>query len=225
MATRFYLPAEGSGTPSVSPAFDGGWEQTGQANRLKLLPKTTLVARTTLAATSNKTVPISVTQDVLCDQFVSDPIPAQRIIGTVSLVVGAAESAAAANASLSIVLRVVSQDGGTFRGTLFSVFSTDTEFATSISTRIVNAQAVTALTTAPGDRLVLDIGAHIVTPLSAQTYTMTFGTSNASDYALTSALTTTLNPWLELSQNIWDAPFNSYKSVDSVGLSVTEKIR
>lgn len=220
MATRFYFPATGSGTPSVSPSFDAGWEQTGQAVRLVLQRKTELSTRTTLANTSTITVPITTTQDILCAQFVSDPIPAQRIIGTVSLVDRVLESATTANVTLAVVVKVVSQDGGTARGTLFSTFNTGTEFGTTAATRIVNAQAVTALTTQPGDRLVVEIGGHAAAPTAATTYTMRFGTSATSDFALTAALTTDLNPWVELSQNIWSADFNNFRRMRSGGLSV-----
>lgn len=226
MATRFLLPAEGSGAPSVSPAFDAGWEQTGQATRLKLLRKTGLSALSTLANTGTRTVPITTTQDILGNQFVSDPIPPQRIIGTVSYVSRVLESASTANVTLAVVLRVVSQDGGTVRGTLFSTFNTGTEFGTSASTRIVSAQAVTPLTTQPGDRLVLEVGGHAAGPTAGTTYTMRFGTSASSDFALTSGLTTDLNPWLELSQDLWAGLPVNYQAVRvGDGLSVSERLR
>lgn len=226
MATRFYFPAEGSGTPNISPSFDAGWEQTGQGTRLKLLRKSGLSTLSTIANNGTRTVPITTTQDILCNQFVSDPIPAQRIIGTVSLVIRVRESAATANVTLAVVVKVVSQDGGTVRGTLFSTFNTDTEFPTTAATRIVNAQAVTELTTQPGDRLVVEIGGHAAGPTAATTYTMRQGNSAATDFALTSALTTDLNPWFEMSQNIWGGVENNYSFVRvGDGMSVSEKIR
>lgn len=226
MATRFYLPAEGSGVPVVSPAFNAGWEQTAQATRLKLLRKTSLSTLSTLADTGTRTIPITTTQDILCNQFVSDPIPAQNITGTVSYVSRVVEASTNGNATLALVLSVVSQDGGTVRGTLFSTFTVDTEFPTSAATRIQTAIAVTALTTQPGDRLVLEVGANVSGPLGATTYTMRFGNSATTDFALTTALTTDLNPWLEVSQNIWAADNNNYRFVRAGdGMSVSEVIR
>ncbi len=226
MPTRFYMPAEGSGVPNISPAFDAGWEQTGQATRLKLLRKTTLSSLSTLANTGTRTVPITTTQDILCDQFVSDPIPAQRIIGTFSYVSRVLESALSANVVLDLVLRVCSQDGTVIRGTLFSVFNVDTEWPTTAATRIQGAIAVTPLTTQPGDRLVLEVGGRPIAPSAATTYTMRFGNSASTDFALTTALTTDLNPWMELSQDIWDADTNNYQFVRvGDGMSTSERIR
>src|SRR3954464_2529597 len=116
-ATRFYFPAEGSGAPNISPAFDAGWEQTGQGTRLKLLYKQNLSTLSTIANNGTRTIPITTTQDILCNQFVSDPIPSQRLDTSClfSCVVRVLESASTANVTLAIVVKVVSQDGGTAR--------------------------------------------------------------------------------------------------------------
>lgn len=226
MATRFYFPAEGSGTPPVSPAFNANWEQTAQANRLNLLNKPQLSVLSTLANTSTRTVPITTTQDILCNQFVSAPLIAQRIIGTVSLVIRALESTIDANAVLSVVVWVVSNDGGTVRGTLFSLFNTDTEFAITAATRVVNAGAVTPLTIQTGDRLVVEIGARATAPLTAQTYTIRQGNSAASDFALTSGLTTDLNTWIEFSHDLFPFVINNFQGVKvGSGMSTVEKAR
>ncbi len=227
MATRFYLPAEGSGTPATSPAFDAAWEQNGQATRLRLLRKNQLASLSTLADTGTRTVPITTTQDILCNQWVSDPIRAQRITGTVSAVVRVLESTVDANVTLAFVMRVLGLDG-TVRGTMFSVFGTGTEYAVTAATRIVASSAVTAVTALTGDRLVVEIGSRATAPASAQTYTMRFGTSAATDFALTAALTTDLNPWVELSQDIYDDRPENGKGVSSVSagvISVTERTR
>ena len=227
-ATRFYLPAEGSGAPSVSPAFDAGWEQTAQATRLKLLNKLNLSALSTLTDTGTRTVPITTSQDILCNQFVSDPLPPQRFLTdtTVSAVIRVLASATTENATLAVVVKVVSQDGGTLRGTLFSTFSTDTTFLATAATRILAASALTALTTQSGDRLVVEIGAHANAPTTAGTYTMRQGNSAATDFALTTALTTDLNPWVEFSSDILGTQLNNYQFIKAGnGMSVTEKIR
>ena len=233
MATRFYFPAEGSGVPNISPAFDAGWEQTGQATRLKLLYKQGLSDLSTIGANGTRTVPITTTQDILCNQFVSDPIPTQRIDTDclVSMVIKCLESATTANVSLALVVKVVSQDGATVRGILYSNFNIDTEFATgSAATRIRSQVAVSLVTTQPGDRLVVEVGGHAASPTAATTYTMTQGDNNAADYALTTALTTTLNPWIEFSKNLFNVDNQNYKSVKvSSGntgiMSLGERIR
>lgn len=227
MATRFYFPAEGSGTPAISPAFDAGWEQTGQATRLKLLDKRKLSVLSTIAANGTRTVPITTTQDILCNQFVSDPIPPQNFptSTTFSFVMTMLESATTANVTLAVVVRVV-DTSGTARGTLFSTFNTDTEFGTTTATRIVAATAVTSVTSQPGDRIVVEVGGHAAAPTAATTYTMRQGNSASTDFALTSGLTTALNSWCEFSTDIWGTSLNNYQFADAPnGISVSEKIR
>lgn len=228
MATRFYFPAEGSGAPAVSPAFDAGWEQTGQATRLKLVYKNTPSVVSALADNGTRTVPITTTQDILCNQFVSDPLNAQ-IIDTgclFSLIIRVLESATTANVTLAVVARVVSGDGATFRGTIFSTFNTDTEFPTTAATRIVSQTAASAVTVQQGDRLVIEIGGHAAGPTAGTTYTMRQGYVAGNDFALTTALTTDLNPWCEFSNNLFGTQLNNYQFVDAGdGISVTDKIR
>jgi len=225
-ATRFYLPT--TGTPPVSPAFDAGWEQTGQADRITMLPKGTLSTVGSVAS-NTITVPITTTQDLLCRQYVSNPIPPQRITGTVSGVFSPTEALAAANCKLAVVVKVVSQDGGTERGTLFSTFSTGTEFATTSTTnsRIVPVSAITELTTQPGDRLVIEVGANAAAPSSATSYNITFNTNKSSDLALTAGANGTLgNNWFEFSQDIFGTFLNNFQFVKAPdGISVSEKIR
>ena len=226
-ATRFYFPAEGSGTPSVSPPYSSAWEQTGQATRLKLLYKKNLSSLSTLANTGTRTVPITTTQDILCNQFVSDPIPPQRITGSFSIVIRALESASTANVNLAFILKVVSQDGQTTRGTLWDATAgVGTEFGTTASTRTTTGANITALTTQPGDRIVLEIGAHAAAPTAATTYTMRQGTSATSDFAFTSGLTTDLNPCCEFGQDLFGTVLNNYQFVKAGdGMWVGEKIR
>jgi len=229
--TRFYFPAEGSGAPDISPAFDAGWEQTGQATRLKLLPKLELVTLSTLADTTTRTVPITTTQDILCNQFVSRAIPPQRFDSSclVSLVIRVLESALTANVTLALVVKVVDAAGGA-RGTIFSTFTVDTEFPTTAATRKQSASALTALTTQPGDRLVVEVGSHAAAPTAATTYTMRQGTSAAADFALTSALTTDLNPWIEFSTDIFGTKVNNLQQAaardgNAGVISVGERLR
>lgn len=226
-ATRFYFSSTAYATNS--PGFDGGWEQTGEASRFKLIPKLFLSA-TTAASSRQVTVPITTTQDILAFQSVSDPLPAQIIEGTVSLVIRTSEDVATTNCTMAVVIKVVSQDGGTQRGTLFSVFGTDTEFdvAASPSTRIVNAQTMTALSIQGGDRLVVEWGVHATVPSPAGTALgRIISDATIADYALTSALTTSLNPWVEFSDGILlSQTLNNYTGFSAGdGMSLTEHIR
>lgn len=235
MATRFYFPA--SGSPVVSPNFDAGWEQTGQATHLPLVRKSTLSAITTLANSSDITIPITTTQQILCYQFVSDEvfkpvrITAQDLF---SLVIRCSENANSNNARIAYVLRAISQDGTTVLGTLASsMANVGTEFAlhASSATRIfgdgATTVALTETTISEPWRLVLDLGSHAQAPTAAGNFRLRVGTSASTDFALTTALTTDLNPWMELSLNLDATRFNNYQHVscNSSGISVTERIR
>lgn len=228
MATRFYF--EPTSTPSITPTFDSGWEQTGQAIRRNLTSKTRVTTLAALADGTSVTVPITTTQDILDVQFISEPIPTQRLIGTVSVVIRCDESTVNVNAFLAVVIKVISNDGTTSRGTIFSNFSNGTEITssntTSASTKIVNAQALTEISTQPGDRILVEVGANAAAPIASGTYLMRFGYNAASDFALTQGLTTDLNPWIEFSQNLWASDSNNYQFIKvGDGMSASEKIR
>lgn len=228
MATRLYLHA--SGSPIVSPAFDAGWEQTGQATRLPMDVKPQQGPRTALANSSTITVPITTTQQILCYQFISNQVFLPVLLGadvTFSMVVRVLEAATSANAFLAYVLRAVRADGQLFLGTLASsMTNAGTEFSTSAQTRIFSAIALTATQISQPWRLVLDLGAHAQAPSAAQSYTMRVGTNAASDFALTSGLTTDLNPWIELNEDLNATQMNNYQYVKvGDGMGCTERIR
>jgi hypothetical protein len=72
----------------------------------------------------------------------------------------------------------------------------------SAATRIIAAGAVTSFACNAGDRLVLEIGIHGVTPAN-EVMQMRVGDPTAvADFALTTALTTDLVPWGELAQTV-----------------------
>lgn len=226
MATRFYFGGISSAAAPVSPAYDAGWDSSQSGRRL-LYEKSTVSALVTGAQT-NLSVVSGVTSNIVALQCVSMPIPPQRLIGTFSLITLTSETNALNNSTLAAVAKVVSQDGTVIRGTLFSVFGTDTEFPLSASaaTRIINTQSITALTTQPGDRIVVELGITNTAPTASSSTAIGIGFSATSDYALTSGLTTTLNPWCEFSQNIWSSDTNNYQFVKvGDGMSSTEKIR
>lgn len=230
MATRFHLHASGSIAAPNNPAFDSGWEQTGQAVRLPMDVAGFKSALTALANTGNITVPITTTQQILCAQFVSNQVfrPARLDASmTLSMVMRVAESATSANVFLAYVLRAFTADGLTALATLASsMTNTGTEFPTTAATRIFSAIALTASTISEPWRLVLDLGGHAQAPTAGQTYLMRPGCDNASDFALTSGLTTDLNPWLELSADLNALRLNNYQSVKvGSGMGCGDRIR
>lgn len=228
MATRFYLHASGAIATPNNPGFDAGWEQTGQAIRRPMDVKSRQGALTTLTDSSAITVPITTTQDILCYQFVSNQVfkPAKLDTSiTFSMVQRFLESATTANCTIACSLRAFDILGLASLGTLFSVFTGGTEFGTTASTRIVSASAITALQIDQLYRLVLEVGAHAAAPTAGTTYTARTGSSAASDFALTSGLTTDLNPWMELSKNLNGTVLQNYMGVHGSGGGFGESLR
>ena len=231
MATRFYFQA--TGTPNITPAFDASWEQTGQAIRLPLVQKPKLEVVTTLA-NQQRTVPITTTQQILNTQFISDDVfyPVRLDASVLfSTVIRVLESATSANVFLAYILKAITPDGGTVLATLASsMTNAGTEFVATAATRIfgngTTTVALTATTLSEPWRLVIEVGGHAQAPSAAQSYTARFGTSGTTDFALTSALTTDLNPWMELSRNLDVMQMNNYQGYRvGTGMSRSESIR
>lgn len=230
MASRFYLHSSGSIAAPTNPAFDAGWEQTGQAVRLPLDLKSQQSPQTALTNSSAITVPVTTTQQMLAYQFVSNQIFLPVRLDTscrFSLVIRGFENAVQNNVYLAAILRALSPDGGTILGTLFSsMTNAGTEFVATAATRIFSQTAITPVTLSQPFRLVLEVGGHAQAPTAAGSYTYRVGTNAASDFALTSALTTDLNPWMELSANLNAHPFGNYQGLSvGSGMGCTEKIR
>lgn len=222
MATRFYMPSSGSIKTTTNPSFDAGWEQTGQASRLPLLLKPRLTTNTAFVTSSAITIPITTTQEILAYQFVSDEVfyPARMDASiTVSLILNTAEVATTSNAFIAYSLRACTADGGTILGTLASkLTSGGTEYATTRATRISGPTNLTATTLSEPFRLILEIGSTAQAPSAAGSYTLRIGTPAATaDYAFTSALTTDLRTWMELSTNLEALQINTYQGIKAEG--------
>jgi len=208
MASRFYLCSTGSQPAPTNPSFNAGWEQTGQAVRLPMDLKVQQGPLTALTTSANITVPITTTQQILCYQFTSRQIFLPRHLDAsclFSCVVRCSENATTNNAFIAHSLRAVSVDGGTFLGTLIEkLASGGSEFPlhASQATRIISQTAITPVTLSQPFRLVWELGCHANAPTAAGNFQQRIGCSAASDFALTTALTTDLNPWCELSVNL-----------------------
>lgn len=201
MATRLYLPT--SGAAGSSPTVSAGWGR--QIAAFARFPMATAKANTALT-TYTALFGATTTSGTLWHQWVSDTLNVdQTITGTVSMVVGkCAETTANGDASLAFVLRTMIGDTSSVRGTNLSFLATDTEFplVAAAATRIHSARALTSVAALAGDRLCMEIGIWGVTPTN-ENMQLRFGDPTATaDFALTAALTTDLDPWVELSQTI-----------------------
>jgi hypothetical protein len=207
--TKLYFPS--TGTPAITPAFHAEWETTASAVRLPLsYPKgTSAVASVSAAETSTANL-----YDVGLAQFISAPLAAQTFSGTLSCVVRCNQSSLAANMTGQMVVRIVSNDGSTVRGTLISPtavtsLSTSThEWGTSLRNQYfpsgdVATATLTGVTCEDGDRLVIELGYRAInTVATSYTGTMQFGEAAAGDLVLNQSGTAQANPWLAFSQKV-----------------------
>lgn len=213
MATRFYL--QSTGATDISPAFDAEWDKTNNAERH---PCATTKANTSMNDIRVVNPSVAANHDVLVAQFISDPLAAQTITGTVTGQVLAEQGNSLWNFHTQIILRVVSSTGSTVRGTLYAGTATTgtssptNEFATSLTNRSfphTGTATLTSVSAQLGDRLVIEIGgrAHYSTS-GTKDITFTIGDNNASDLAAGNTGTTENNPWIQLSANLTFQPLN-----------------
>jgi hypothetical protein len=234
VATRFYLPS--SGTAPVTPPTPTGWDGT---SGYVVRPCATTKSNTALTTKSNsKTVSTSGT-NYLNVVFISPQIGAGVISGTFSAVLRGAEDSITRSMFHDLIIKVVSADGQTVRGTLYAgstagtssgtVGAENEEYATSLTTRIKNGIAVTSVTAQTGDRIQIEIGTKSGYNIASGTASINFGDPSATaDFALTSGLTTALCPWVELSAtlpppstNYTSNPADTADGTDAVALART----
>lgn len=172
---------------------------------------TTLTSSAFATAAVTETTSNVNNRDVLIRQYVSAPLTAQTITGTLKGQVQISESNASANMLPQIVVNVVSKDGTTVRGTLYGGDTRTTnvdELTTALRNQRIPATGVspvtlTSVTAQDGDRIVVEIGVRAQnTSNTNYTATANFGDSGASDLTEGGAETTNLNPWVELSANL-----------------------
>lgn len=141
---------------------------------------------------------------VLFRQYVSEPIGVVNFNGTTfSAVIGKCKvNVTTGGTQIKLALGVrLYKTGGTF-ATLASVGAVDTNFTTTGATRIVSAAALANVTSQNNDRLVVEFGIFTASLPGTRAVDERFGDNAGSDFALTTALTTDLNPWCEFSATI-----------------------
>ena len=204
MATRFYLHA--TATPSVNPGY-AGWSDTGGAVR-----RTMAITRQNSALTNFARAETSSTNNynVLLAQFVSAPLTYDGTLsGTVHGVARALESSTAMNAYSQLVVKVVSGDGSTLRGTALTFVTTGgTEWPTTTAARrylgLTANRALTSTAFQAGDRIVVEIGYSARnTGTTNYTGTLRFGDpTSGADMGDSQTGTADEIPWVEFSQDL-----------------------
>lgn len=204
----------------VSVAPDAGWNQTTLAKHRAL--RSSKLSDGYSGGTNNSAdifpfSALSTDDDLLMYQFISGPLAAQTITGNVKGQMEFRESDAAGNDRAQIIIRVVSNDGTTVRGTLLAIDTAaigSDEFASGgfwVNRKIPRGGSV-ALTNigalTDGDRLVIEIGSRHTAATTTQNVEARVGSYKASSAGaetdLPEDVTTNINnaPWIEFSNAI-----------------------
>jgi hypothetical protein len=213
MATRFYLNVQG--WPPVRPTANAGWE----SNRLELSQAQRIMypwhGSSFLTPSATGLDNQAAVHDVLMAQFISEPLAAQTISGTIRAVVQVNESNTAANMRSQMHAWVMAPDGSS-RGTLttFNTAALSSEWSTTVTSRFFplgsTGTTVTNVNAVDGDRIVVELGARIHdTSATVYSGTLRIGdhrfNSPGTDWDLPSNqtdTTTTKNGWIEFSANL-----------------------
>ena len=197
MANRFYFPSTGTAAVSVTPSAD--WNKTTGAQTAKPLAVAGKTS-TALANVANSENSASDYYRVLIQQHVSPPLNGnQAISGTYAMYIMGMEDNAAAEFGLSVIVRVVSNDGTTVRGTLLNG-GLSSEWNTSLRNSGSNYNDLTLVNALNGDRIVVEIGFNSGEQVSTTLYTGTIriGDTGATDLPENETDTTqTKVPWLQ----------------------------
>lgn len=217
--TKFYLPS--TGTPSVSPAFGSTWTTTTNADRRDMV--TTRIS----SAFTEKDIGAGGTANPeyqLLRQYVSAPLAAQTISGTVKGVVRARETSGAASADLAIYVALCDSTGGNIR-VLRSVMSSagdagdsngvapELNFSAGTNADLQNRRFeettaddfdidLTSTAASAGDRLIVEIGYGDQSGSTTRYGIVEFGDNSASDLAEDETSTTQNSPWVQFSATL-----------------------
>lgn len=200
MSTRLYLPS--SGVAPVSPAFDSGWNGTSAADRrpLSIAKGSTPLASKVIGALSGTAA--------LSRQYVSPPLAAQNITGTLRGQIRANVTASPVNDfRFGLVAYWVSNDGSLVKGVFYrnSLLDGNTLYSSgSLQNRFFPPEtAIGSWTIDEGDRLVFEIGSlSSYAQSSASSITHQFGENVAGDLPIDEISVSSLAPWIEFSADL-----------------------
>lgn len=199
-STRFYFSA--TAVPPISPAFSASWIESSTMIRRMMAP-----ARFGSAMSDKQVTSLAVSETEGIIQLIAGPIAAQTInplnLGF-KCYARSARGTLIVTATSRIIVRVVSNDGTTYRGTVLSFGdkSTATNWNTSDRNKAFadGDDATASVAALNGDYIVLELGlSHTATVDTAQ---ISIGDDSATDLAEDETTTTANNPWLDIFQGI-----------------------
>jgi hypothetical protein len=177
MATNLYLH---NVDPGYTPATKrGAWDLSTAATIMRM--DTSKFSGGIIASVGIVETSSSGTYDVLFARFVSGPLGAQTVAGTVNVIISVMESNALADFFWHLHIYVTTGDSDTVRGTLLTdyVESTTNEWGAASTTSglaLQSAQTLSSLAVSQGDRIVAEVG-YIArnTSTAARLGTMRYG--------------------------------------------------
>lgn len=204
MATRLYFHNIIS---PVSPAYSSAWET---------VPGSTISRNYCSPAKQNSASNVEMSAgawtsvagvDCLVRQFIGPRLEAQTISGTVKGQFRWKENNLDADYCVALLLKIVSADGQTTRGTLLSSFpaSLQSEFATTGTNRKSppGGTALTDVVCQAGDRLVIELGFRLFNPHGLyRTGSCYLNDTHGTDLPEDETTTTDYASWLEFSQTL-----------------------
>jgi hypothetical protein len=187
MPTQFYLTADPA--PYTPATFKGSWHKTSDAVDLLLDSTKTTADQTkfTIQSVSSEETNASSLYRVALARFVSGPMLAQTISGTLQIMAGVTTSDAAAEMYYALHVWATVGDSDTVRGTLLQDYSepasSNNPFPDAPKGRdMIVTAALNAVTIQDGDRLVIEVG-YIARNTSTSSFfgTLYYGTDYYSN--------------------------------------------
>ena len=202
MATRLYHTGY---SPPVSPAWGAEWDRNGAASRRTL----ELVKPSNLNSEAGGVeIVTTAPYDVILRQFCTPTLKgAQTVSGFVKGQMRVRETDPACLMCRAVLIRVVSNDGLTERGTLLADFpaSLESEVATDSTNRhFPPNSALTQVACQDGDRIVVEVGYRAFNTAGGNLYSYIWLNNTAATADLPEDETTTDNlcSWIEFSQDL-----------------------
>jgi hypothetical protein len=198
--TTMYLEATGALTGGVNGTFST-WTSTGSAI-VRSTEKTGFKQSTTLANTTIAVDNSSSSATTCFGQFISPPLNAQTISGTVTGYARMSVANATGCTAQSRLKITVINRAGTVVATLLSITAGAQNLTNSLTSyQIANAAALSSYGCANGDRLCIEVGIGRSAGTTARNGTVDFGSSSATDISAAGS-TNANNPVVTFSGNI-----------------------
>jgi hypothetical protein len=198
--TTFLLEATGVPSSGASGAFSS-WESTGSAIIRSANP-TGFKQSTTIATTSITVANALATDETCFGQFISPPLNAQTISGTVTGYARMDVSNAIGCTAQSRIKITVINRAGTVVATLLAITAGASNLTTTLTSyQIANAAALSSYACANGDRICIEIGIGRSVGTTSRTGDVSFGSSSATNISAAGS-TSANNPVVIFSGNI-----------------------